>query len=106
MNARLRGILTDLRQRFESLYGDRLVRMVLFGSQARGEADPEADIDVLVVLSGPLDTEEEIRRTSGVVSELCLARGLVVACVFMDERRFAHRQGPFLRNVRREGVAV
>ncbi|MGH8946205.1 MAG: nucleotidyltransferase domain-containing protein, partial [Acidimicrobiia bacterium] len=27
------------------LYEDRLVRVVLYGSQARGEAGPESDID-------------------------------------------------------------
>ncbi|HKZ85609.1 MAG TPA: hypothetical protein VJ793_18380 [Anaerolineae bacterium] len=34
MNEQLKTILSELRRRFEALYGERLVRMVLFGSQA------------------------------------------------------------------------
>jgi len=36
-----------------------LNRLILFGSRARGDADPDSDMDVLVVVEGP--GEEEIR---------------------------------------------
>jgi predicted nucleotidyltransferase len=49
MEGKLADILPGLCRRFEVLYSERLVRMVLFGSQARGDAQPEPDIDVLVV---------------------------------------------------------
>ena len=106
MTEKVRNILAELRPRFESLYGDRLVRMVLYGSQARGDAEPGSDIDVLVVLRGPVSPYEEIRRTGGVVAELSLAHDEVICCLFMEEAWFSARQGPLLRNVRREGVAV
>jgi len=80
--------------------------MVLFGSQARGDAEPGSDIDVLVVLSGEVRTGEEIERTADDVVGLALEHNVVIACVFMDEDRFTRRNGPLLRNVRREGVPV
>ena len=106
MDEKLKTILTELRHRFEELYGERLVNLVLFGSQARGDAEPGSDIDVLVVLRGPVDTYQEITQTSRIVSDLSLRFDEVVSCVFMDQDRFAHRHGPLLRNVRREGIAV
>ena len=33
-------------------FGDRLVSIVLFGSRARGQAQPESDVDLLVVIRG------------------------------------------------------
>jgi len=36
----------------EDRFGDRLVSVVLFGSRARGEARPESDIDLLLVIRG------------------------------------------------------
>ena len=70
MDDKLTAIITELRWRFEALYGERLVRMILFGSQARGDAEPESDIDVLVVLQGPVDPGEEIARTGEVTALL------------------------------------
>ena len=100
------AVLAELKQKFQAIYGDRLVRMVLFGSHARGDAEPGSDIDVLVVLRGNVDPAEEIERTSEVLADLCLAHNEVVSCVFMGEARFTTRQGPLLRNVRREGIGV
>jgi predicted nucleotidyltransferase len=80
--------------------------MVLYGSQARGDAVPGSDIDVIVVLQGPVSPGEEIARTGGIVADLSLSYGVVIACLFMDQEQFMHGHGPFLRNVRREGISV
>ena len=80
----LKVVLQKLRHRFEIFYGDRLARMVLFGSRARGDAKPASDIDVLVVLNGPVNAGEEIERTGGIVSDLCLESEVVISCVFLD----------------------
>lgn len=106
MNKKLQTMLTELRRRFEALYGKRLVRMVLFGSQARGDADPGSDIDVLVVLKGFVSPCEEIARTINDVADLSLEHNEVVSCVFVSEQQFDQERSPLLLNVRREGVAV
>jgi predicted nucleotidyltransferase len=106
MSERLRSLLTGLRSRFEALYGPRLVRLVLFGSQARGDAEPGSDIDVLVVLEGPVRPGEEIRRSINDVAELSLENNVVFCCVFVSRDRFESELSPLLINVRREGVPV
>src|SRR5256885_2991472 len=106
MDDKLSAIIVELRRQFELLYGERLVRMVLFGSQARGDAEPGSDIDILVVLKGPVSPCKEIARTSEIVADLSLRFNEVISCVFMDEERFTHRNGPLLRNIRREGIAI
>lgn len=106
MSDDLKAILAELRSALKVLYGERLVRMVLFGSRARGDAEGDSDIDVLVVLAGHVSPCEEIERTSEAVGDLCLRHNVVISCVFMDVERYAHRNGPLLRNVRREGVVL
>lgn len=59
----IQPLLTDLRAALEELYGDRLVRLVLYGSQARGDAHDESDVDVLVVLEGPVKPGAHATRT-------------------------------------------
>jgi predicted nucleotidyltransferase len=103
---RLRPILAELRARLERVYGQRLLRLVLYGSQARADAEDGSDIDVLVVLDGPVDPSAEIARTGADVAELSLARNVVVACMFVSQEQFDHEQSPLLMNVRREGVAA
>ncbi len=55
MNEKLTAILGELRNYLENLYGKQLVHIVLFGSQARGDARPDSYIDVLIVLLQPVN---------------------------------------------------
>lgn len=103
---KIQRILAELRQRFEAHYGERMVRMVLFGSQVRGDAEPGSDIDVLVVLKGAVSPCEEIARTIKDVAELSLEYNEVVSCVFVSDEQFERERSPLLLNVRQEGVAV
>lgn len=50
MNAVVRGVLSELKAGLRASYGESLKGVYLYGSYARGEADSESDVDVLVVL--------------------------------------------------------
>lgn len=102
----LKRILKQFRQAIADLYGSRLSTMILFGSQARGDAEPCSDIDILIVLKGKVEPGAEIRRAGEVASSLSLEHDLVISCLFMDEDRFLHHGGPLLRNIRREGIPL
>jgi predicted nucleotidyltransferase len=106
MIQKVNDILVELRGKLQTLYRERLERIVLFGSQARGDAEPDSDIDVLVVLKGSVQPGTEIDRTSHLVAELSLANNVVVSCVFVSSHRYAAERSPLLLNVRREGVAI
>lgn len=106
LKQKVRGILIELRQRLKMLYGDRLLQVILFGSQARGDANPGSDIDVLVVLKGSVDSEVEDSLPSQILAELSLRYSEVINCIFMSDFDFQHSQDPLLRNIRREGVVI
>jgi predicted nucleotidyltransferase len=104
MSGQVAAILADLRRRLENRYGARLVGLVLYGSRARGDADAASDIDVLVVLKGPVSPGEEIGRTVEDVSDVSLRYDETVVCVFVSEEEYQGRKSPLMLNVRREGV--
>lgn len=99
-------ILAKLKAGLNSLYADRLVCTCLYGSYARGDARSDSDVDVLVVLKGEVDPGDEIARTSELTSALSLQHDCVISCMYISENRYRDGGGPFLRNVRREAVAI
>ncbi len=99
-------ILSNLKARLTEIYRDRLDCVCLFGSHARGDADAESDIDLLVVLKGEVNPNKERARTLDIVSELSLEHNVVISCLFTDSQSFANKQGPLFRNVRKEGVLL
>jgi predicted nucleotidyltransferase len=106
MSFSVEKIVFELRQNFEALYGERLANMVLFGSHARGDADPGSDIDIMVILEGVVNPGKEIARTGDITAELSLKYDVMVSCIFMPSTRFATEQSPLLMNVRREGITA
>ena len=106
MRQQLKAILSDLRSELHALYGDRLVQLILFGSRARGDAEPDSDIDVLVVLKGDVRPSEEISRVGPVTAALSLENDVVISCVFVSEERYRSEQSPLTINIRREGMAA
>ncbi len=80
--------------------------MVLFGSWARGDAHPESDIDLLVVLDKVTSRRGELARMSEVLWRHSLDNDTVVAEIPVSEAEYNEPADPLLLRVRSEGVSV
>ncbi len=103
---RLAEILRRVRAELEFVLGDELDSVLLYGSQARGDARPDSDIDLLIVMRGPFDPADIRRRTAHSASRISLEYDTVVSRAFVTREQFEHRKSPFMLNVRDEAVPV
>ena len=81
--------------------------VVLFGSRARGEAEPDSDIDVMVVVSE--ETGELSKVLLDIAYDLSCERGCWLVPAICPEKEVEGPPGkydPFYRNVRKEGIPV
>jgi uncharacterized protein len=98
--------LSELKRGLSALYGDRLEGVFLFGSRARGDARPDSDLDLLVVLDAIPSYGAEIERTSELTAQISLDCGASIAKVFVPEADWVSKKSSFLENVRGEAIAA
>jgi predicted nucleotidyltransferase len=99
-------IMAMVKQYLKQIYQENLESVILFGSRARGDAKPDSDIDLLIILKNPFDYSQEIEKTSHFISELCLENNLVISRSFVNSQTYRSAVSPFFRNVRREGIVL
>ena len=106
MGGSLQSVLRQLRREFSQLWGKRLRAVYLYGSQARGDALPDSDVDVLAVINGDFDYFDFLHTADEIVSRLSLENDMVITLSLVSNEQFTTSQMPLFRNIRREGIAI
>ena len=85
----------------------QVIRIVLYGSVARGTNAPDSDVDIAVFVHARLDTDME-DRLSDVVVDMNLKYNKVFSVIDIDNATYQKWRGvtPFYQNVDREGVVL
>ena len=75
----LRHMLEQFKRQIGQLYGERLKKVILYGSFARGEGTDDSDIDLAVVLAGEVCPGEEIDTMIDIVFEINLEHNVLIS---------------------------
>jgi predicted nucleotidyltransferase len=103
---KIRDVVTRLEQGLKALYGERFRGLLLYGSYARGTAWEGSDVDLLLLLAGPVDPVTEILAMEPVTWPLSLESSLVLAVMPADVEAWRLGEGLFFRNIREDAVPV
>jgi predicted nucleotidyltransferase len=96
-------ILKRFRAALDRLYGDRIERVVLYGSRARGDAREDSDYDVAVFLYGLTNRRDEVRRIVPLVVDIIDDTGVVIHAMPYRAGSYEDRTS-LMREIRIEGV--
>ena len=99
-------ILTEAKARLQVAHGSRLRGIVLYGSQARGQAGPDSDVDLLVLLGEPIDYARDLDTNLQALYPLAVVLGRRISAKPVSADEYRTGDCPLYRNARREGVAV
>ncbi len=98
-------VVARFRKTLTAMYGERLDRVVLFGSRARGDARPDSDYDIAVFLNGFVNRWVEVDRIMPVVTDILYDAGAFVHAVPYRAGADQERT-PLMHEIRREGLDV
>ena len=98
-------ILRKFRAVLDEVYGERIERVVLYGSRARGDAHPDSDYDVAVFLTDLTDRWSEIDRIAEIETDILWETGAVINALPFHAGAYQERT-PLMHELRREGLDV
>jgi len=96
-------VLARFRAAVAELYGDRVERVVLFGSRARGDAQPDSDYDVAMFLRGMGDRFAEMDRLADLSTVILDETGEFIHAMPYRAGSYDERM-PLMHEVRADGI--
>jgi predicted nucleotidyltransferase len=81
---------------------------ILYGSEARGDACPDSDIDLLILLPEDKVSPEREHYIISKLYEVEIMSGVVISTLVLPRHQWEHPKviTPFYLNVKREGVTL
>ena len=99
-------ILNSICRFAEKVFAEKLDKVILYGSYARGDFDEESDVDVMIVVDM---NEADLRRYEALFTEFSsdasLENEVLIVPLLCDKARFESQMKyvPFIQSINEEG---
>lgn len=100
-------IIRDIVKGTKDILGNNLVSVILFGSVARGENEPDSDVDIALLVDQEL-TKEERTKLFSFFSDLWMCTDLFFSPIDIEKAKYETWNDilPFYQNIRKEGIVL
>ena len=96
-------VLVRFRAAVDETYGtEKIERVVLFGSRARGDAQADSDYDIAVFLRGPWELWDDLGRLAHITTVIMGETGAVISAKPFSAGAWRERS-PLMREIRADG---
>lgn len=107
MKNKLQDFLLELNNAAKNYYGNRLNKIILYGSYARNEQKPESDVDIMLVLNDEkINPYKEVFDFGHKIYSLGWEYGYLVMIKPTTSNKFFNSKLPFYQMVRKEGIEI
>ena len=105
----LKKLNIDVETAVKELLGEKLIRVILYGSYARGDFDEESDIGFALITEIPNENIHTYNNAIGeITSELSIKYGIVVSIILISTDLLNEYKEilPFYMNLIKEGKVI
>lgn len=99
-------LLKEIKTSLSKAHGKRLRGAVLYGSEARGTAGPDSDVDVLVLLEGPVAFGRDLETNLEALYPLSLQIERRISALPVEASEYESFECPLYQNAHREGILI
>ncbi|WP_419025685.1 nucleotidyltransferase domain-containing protein [Emergencia sp.] len=102
-------LLQQIAQVYRQVYGEEIVKILMYGSYARGTFDEESDIDIVAIVKGERESlQQGLKLVWERSAELELEYEIILSPTVIPYDEFERFRDdlPYYRNIEREGVEI
>lgn len=103
----IQSVIDKLKTRLEAWYKNRLDRIILYGSYARGDYHADSDIDLLIVLKDrSLSRWKEINDLVALKYDLMIDNDILFSTKVISETDYNNKPNAIYHFIRSEGIVL
>ncbi len=104
-----RKLFSEMNRNLTMLFGDKLKKIILYGSYAKNRQTDESDIDFMVLVD---ESEDRLRKSkfpiADIMSESSLNHNILISITEETVHRYNELSQylPFYKNISKEGIVI
>ncbi len=101
----IQPIIQEFTEQAKAHYGDRLSKIILFGSYARGEANEDSDVDLMLLLNDDdVSSNNEKTQIFDISWSLFMKYSIIISALPVSLKKFISTNKALYRFIKKEGI--